>query len=274
MENMNDGAGVDMNQDASAGDDAVQGGEQTDTDAAVSNGGDGEGGADASAEESQNGDAVELKDHDPVPYSRFKEVNDRLKAAEDMVKEFESIKNDPVKRQEFVEALGLGKEPANAQPNEKPQPAPFQTFLKENVEPQLHGHYDALARAMAAEWEDYAEKQYGSRIDRLEQALGALKLKEVETKIPDFGKYEKQVYDVMRKHPSLSPEEAYQLAAFQDRFKQGQATGIKKANAQQAKVSKTPITKNVGSAAASKAEPANSLRESMERAWRKHNSGE
>jgi hypothetical protein len=266
MEDMNQGAGVDATQDTSAGGDVTQGAEAVDTNEAVSTGGEGEGGADASAEEPQNEEIVEQDGKQFIPYERFKKINDRLKKAEEAANYLESIKSDPTKRQEFVEALGLDK-PANAQPNEAPQPAPFQKWMKESVDPQYHGHYEGMAKAFASEMEEYIN----SLVAPLQQALGALKLKEVETKIPDFGQHEKAVVELMRKHPTLDIETAYKIAAFDQRFKQGQATGIQKAKQQQVKMTKTPISKNPGSAAVSAGEKPKNIHEAMERAWKKAN---
>ncbi len=266
MEDMNQGAEVDTTQDTSAGTDGVQDGEQNAAqDGADLNGGEVEGGADASAEETQNEELVEQDGKQFIPYERFKQINERLKKAEEFVSSFEAIKNDPAKRQEFVESLGLGKDPASAQPKEESQPAPFQKWLSQSVDPQYHDHYSGMAGAFAAEMKEYVSEL----VAPLQQALGALKLKEVETKIPDFGQHEKAVADLMRKHPTLDPETAYKIAAFDGRFKQGQATGIQKAKQQQQKVSKTPITKNAGTAAVGNADKPKNLHDAMERAWKK-----
>jgi prophage antirepressor-like protein len=269
MEDMNTGAeGQDASMDTSAGNDVAQDGVQDTNTGAEPNGGAVEGGENSSTEAAQDEMIVEQDGEQFIPYERFKQINERLKAAEEKANFLDAIKTDPAKRQELAEALGLDpKNPANAQPNDKPQPAPFQKWLSESVDPQYHGHYSGMVQSIASELEEYVN----GLVAPLQQALGAMKLKEVESKIPDFGQHEKAVADMMHKHPSLSVEQAYQLVTYDKRFQNGQAAGIKKAVTQQQKIGKTPVTKSPGGAAVTKAEPPKNLADAMNRAWNKIN---
>lgn len=271
MENQDmQGAEVDTNQDTSVTDDTsaeLMAGANEET---TVNGGEAEGGSDESAEAAQNEEIVEQEGKKFIPYERFTQINERLKKAEESASFLESIKNDPVARQEFVQSLGLDK-PAPAQPNAEAQVTPTQKFLKESVDPQYQPHYQALFEAIGSEFTPFVRQELDAALAPIRQALGAMKLKEVESKIPDFSKHEKAVADHMRKHPTLTPEEAYQLVTYQERFKQGQTTGIQKAKTQQQKVSKTPIQRSAGGSAVTNPDKPKSLRDSMERAWTKLN---
>jgi len=94
----------------------------------------GEGKVEESQQNTASDQDIEIVEQDGkklIPYERFKQVLDKKNELSTL---FDSIKNDPAKRQEFAEALGLSetvkKELTNAQ---SPQPTAFQKFLGENV---------------------------------------------------------------------------------------------------------------------------------------------
>jgi hypothetical protein len=270
MEDTNmQGDGMDTNQDTSLGDGVDTGSTEGETSQPEVNGGEAEGGADASAEATQNEEIVEQEGKKFIPYERFTQINERLKKAEESANFLESIKNDPVARQEFAKSLGLDK-PA-AQPDAKTQPSPTQKFLTESVDPKYQPHYSALFEAIGEEFTPYVQQAIEEAIAPFRAALGAMKLKEVESKIPDFNKHEKAVADLMRKHPTLDAETAYKIAAFDMRFKQGQTTGMQKAKTLQQKVSKTPIQRSAGGSAVTNPDKVKTMRDAMERAWTKSN---
>lgn len=225
-----------------------------------------EGAAETKSEETQDESIVEKDGQKFIPYERFQQLNERMKKAEETASFLEAIQNDPITRQKFVESLGI-----NNQSQSKESPTStvgqFQQFLQTSVEPQYQAHYRGMAEAISSEWEEFYEKDIESRLAPILSVIGAMKLKEVESANPDFKQYEKQVAELLAKHKSLSPEEAYILASNKDRFKKGLETGIKKAQNHQEKLNRTPVTKVGGGSSSTAKVPPKNLREALERAY-------
>lgn len=207
----------------------------TDTGGAV------EGGT-TSAEETQNvadEGIVEKDGQQFIPYERFKQINEKFKEATGLL---DSL-NDPDKRQELLREWGVLKGQEEKQAPTDQQLTPFQKFLQTSVDPQYHEHYNGMAQAFVAEMKSYVDELMNPMMSYIGQA----RLKEIETKNPDFGQYQSKVLDLMKKHPSLDAEQAYILAAHADKLKQSQAAGEKREQDRLRQASRAPITRTPGS---------------------------
>lgn len=179
-----------------------------------------------------------------IPKERFDQINDRMKKAEEAATFLEAIKTDPIAKAEFVKALGLDKSETTETKADEPAPdAHFQEFLKASVDPQHHGHYNALGNAIMSTIQPAIMKEVNAIVKPIMAALGGMKLAEVQKSLPDFNKYQVQVAENMKRFPGMTPEEAYALASHKDTFKKGEIKGVASMKTQQGKVNKAPITK-------------------------------
>lgn len=194
-----------------------------------------------------------------VPYKRFAEVNDKLAQFNQLI---ESAKTDPAAKQQLAEMFGVAQQPAQAP---QPSASPFQEFLQKSVDPQMHPHYDGFARAISSELESFIEE----RMAPVMAYIGQSRLKEVESKNPDFQKFQPQVAEFMKKHPTLDPEEALAIAAYKDRLKSAALSGQKKEQQRQQSISKTPVTRTPGAPGSTPAKAPGSIRGMLHAAFDK-----
>lgn len=230
-------------------------------DADVSGGQDGQTGAEVVDPNAQPQDGTNVEGNKPheqaVPYERFKEVNDKVAQFNSLI---ESAKTDPAARQQLAEMFGVAQQPAQT-----PQPSvtPFQEFLQKSVDPQMHAHYDGFARAISSELESFIE----GRMAPVMAYIGQSRIKDVESKNPDFNKYQGQVAELMKKHGTLDPEEALAIAAYKDRLKSAAKSGQVKEQQRQQAISKTPVTKTPGAPGSTPVKNPTSIRGMLTRAY-------
>lgn len=217
---------------------------------------------DANAQPQDGTDAEGNKPHEQaVPYERFKEVNDKLSQFNQLI---ESAKTDPAAKQQLAEMFGVQAQ----QPTQTPQPSatPFQEFLQKSVDPQMHAHYDGFARAIAQEQQSYVDEQLAPIL----AFIGKSRIGEVEKANPDFKQYQGQVAEYMKKHPTLDPEEALAIAAYQGRLKSAALSGQRKEQQRQQSISKTPVTKTPGAPGSTPSKNPTSIRGMLSQAYDKH----
>lgn len=173
-----------------------------------------------------------------VPYERFKQVNDKLSEFTSLI---ESAKTDPAARAQLAEMLGVAKQPDQAA---QPETTPFQEFLQKSVDPQMHAHYDSFARAISAELESYVAEQLAP----IMAYIGKSSLDGAFTKNPLLKDHQTELADVMKKHPTLTPDEAgWHIPALREKLiKQAAMSGQKQEQQRQNQINKTPVTKTNG----------------------------
>lgn len=194
-----------------------------------------------------------------IPYERFKAVNDELNQFKTLL---ESAKTDPAARSQLAEMFGVQAAP---QPAQTPQSGvtPFQEFLQKSVDPQMHAHYDGFARAMASEWESHLEE----RLAPIMAFIGKTSLEGAYGKNPLLKEHERELAEVLKKHPTLSPDEAgWHIPALREKLvKQAAMSGQRKEQQRQQNMNRTPVTKSGGAPGATPQPAPKNIRGMFER---------
>src|SRR5262245_21901246 len=199
MENQN-GDQSNANQGTPAGDAAGSGTAVSETQESQSGGAPAGDQPETSGQTGGEANAQGEKGHEEsVPYARFKEVNDKLNEFTALL---ESAKTDPAARTQLAEMFGL----QASQPAQTSQPTskPFSEFLQKSVDPQMHAHYEGFAGAIAQELETFVEE----RLAPVMAFIGKTSLDGAYKANPLLKEHQTELADVMKKHPTLSPDEA------------------------------------------------------------------
>lgn len=206
------------------------------------------------------------KEQQFIPYDRFKQILDERN---NLTSFLENLESNPEAKKKFAESLGLTQSNA-AEPPEQ-QPAPFQKFVMENVDPQHHGHYQGFASAIVAEAQSYIDNvktEIMKELEPLKSLYAKQQLQAIEARIPDFGKYRPQITELMRSK-GVDPEEAYVLASWKEKQKAAQKAGQMQEQKRQQAISRAPITKQNSTSVPVQKAPPKTLKEAILANWDK-----
>lgn len=151
----------------------------------------------------------------------------------------ESLKNDPVARQEFLDGLGI--KPTGDNTKEEVQESDDLDTFVGALDEKARPHYETMFGALGARFErilnQRLENLIAKEIEPIKLSLGQNKLEQFEKSNPDFAKYRVQAESIMRDGRAKRLEDAYILASHEAKFKaakqlgaQGEAERRKKIN--------------------------------------------
>ena len=154
----------------------------------------------------------------------------------------ETIKNDPAARQQFVDALGVGK-PDGADQSGPTGPNTWDSWLQKHP-PEYQSHYREMAQALAPEFESFVEKFVGDSIEKaispLRRWVGDTEVTNFSQKVKNFGEFRPAVQGLMEKHPNLYIEQAYKLASYDSVFGRGRKVGQQTTQQRKVKIGGLP----------------------------------
>lgn len=200
------------------------------------------------------------KHEESVPYARFKEVNDKLSEFTSLI---ESAKTDPNAREQLAQMFGVeAKQPPQAA---QASVSPFYEFLQKSVAPEMHQHYEGMAKAIASEWEAHLEQ----KLSPFMAFMGRTSLDSAYSKNPLLKEHQAELSEVMKKHPTLSAEEAgWHIPTLREKMiKQASMSGQKKEAQRIQSLRQTPVTRTQGAPGGTPAPSPRTPREMLTRTF-------
>lgn len=165
----------------------------------------------------------------------------------------EAIRTDPETRKLVQEALGVPEAATSDQKAEAtPESSAFDSFLASHVPAEHHAHYKAMSESLSATIMPHVQALLEQRIGPMLQFIGKQQVQSFASQHPDYEKYSGKIQDMVRNGRAKTLEDAYKIAAWEDKMKGAGAAAIKAEQARKSKLAGTPIRRASGVPGASK----------------------
>lgn len=219
-----------------------------------------------------------------VPYdafmARINALTKQKHAASDPSAFVETLKNNPEAKQKFLEALGIeskeagdvdseeGAEDKSGEPEVRYAEA--EQFLGSLTQPEHKAFYTNMMQSMIVGMErntaSYVQSEIQKALKPLMRHIGSVAVDGFSQKAKDFPKYKAEVEKLMRNNSSMTIEQAYKLASYDDLVKR-QAAGAPPAQNRQ-KLKKVPIAGRNNSTNGAATDEVDSLDDALKSATR------
>lgn len=131
----------------------------------------------------------------------------------------ETLRNDPMARQQFMEAMGANTAPqAPAQSPTTPKPSLLKDWMAP-LPPEHQAHYDGLVKGIMADVNEQIASAINKAIEPILSHVGSEKVKSFSQINKDFNKYQETVYNLMQSRRVSNLEDAYKIASYDDKIK-------------------------------------------------------
>lgn len=200
-----------------------------------------------------------------IPREAFEARINKLSAQKNDARTLlESIRTDPVIRQEFMDSLNLG-EARTTSSTEPTEPTEFDNWLAP-LQPEYQAHYKGLIGAIAPQFEKFVTDQLEKALAPVRSWIGESKVEGFSKANPDFSNYRNEISQIIQSGRAKTLEDAYKIVTFDKKMKSVMSANDKSESDRRNKLARSPVMGRGGNAIPTNGTKPKSLRNAIESA--------
>ena len=137
----------------------------------------------------------------------------------------ESIRTDPLIREEFIKSLNQEGQRASSS-NDEVEPSTFDKWVSP-FPPEHQAHYRGLMEAISPIFEKFVKSELDRAIKPVMSWIGESRVKSFASENKDYAKYEPKIAEIMSSGRAKTLEDAYKIASYETRLKSVTQAGAK-----------------------------------------------